>query len=116
HAANEAAAEKTQTNPVAIRFNLPRFTAQLINDPTTGARFFRFKLFPNQEIHLASHESGREPLLRPAAENEGTVRSTKTKGVGERHIQRCGLRLVGSVVEIANRIRVVKVGSGRNDL
>src|SRR5580658_10866046 len=116
HAAKEAAAENTQTNPVAIRFNLPRFTAQLINDPTIGARFSRFKPLPNQEIHLASHESGRAALLLPAAENERTVRSPKTKGVGERHIQWGGLGLVGGVVEVADWIGVIKVGGGRNDL
>src|ERR1700753_2464487 len=115
HAAKEAAAEKIQANPMAIRFNLPRST-QLNNDPTIGASFLCFKPLPNQETHLASHQSCRDALLLPAAENEGTVRSAETKGVRKSHIQWGCLRPVGGVVEIADRIGIVKVGSGRNDL
>src|SRR5271156_6732495 len=69
-----------------------------------------------KRLIFASHESGRAPLLLPAAENERTVRSPKTKGVGERHIQGGGLGLVGGVVEVADWIGVIKVGGGRNDL
>src|ERR1700678_2853187 len=50
HAAKEAAEKRIQTNPVAIRFNLPRSTAQLINDPTIEARCSRFKAIPEPRV------------------------------------------------------------------
>jgi hypothetical protein len=50
HAPKEAAAKKTQTNPVVIRFNLPHFNDQLIHDHTIEARFSRFKPIPEPRV------------------------------------------------------------------
>jgi hypothetical protein len=58
--AKEAVAKKTQTNPVATRFNLPRFPRRnMLYDPTIEGRFLLYKPFMNQEVHPAFHQSGR---------------------------------------------------------
>jgi len=67
-AANEAVAKKTQANPVATRFNMPRFPRVVVAfslllyrlqptayDPTTEEPFPAYKPLTNQEIHPAFH-------------------------------------------------------------
>jgi hypothetical protein len=62
-AANEAVAKKTQANPVATRFNMPRFPrlhkaevkSSTAYDPTTEEPLPAYKPLTNQKIHPAFH-------------------------------------------------------------
>jgi hypothetical protein len=55
-AANEAVAKKTQANPVATRFNLPRFLRAVLSAMIPRLKLhFSYKPLTNQEFHPAFH-------------------------------------------------------------